>query len=257
MNTAVQLRPIAAVDLPRCDLLHGSPREILPGDLGPVALFAAGEIVAYRLRSRRRTSLFVFRTLDVDDRLAAAVAGVRPHVHLLLELHSAGRVRLTRALFASLIRSNRDPSGLPDAFYVRVGVALAGRLPVQKILLSLLSQQPTPTMDVLAVIRSCSLHYDDALVRGDVDNAHDSPVCTSELYPDTVSAASAPSTLDAAVVHLRKRTAHGGQPPLGLMQGPIAWASRRRGPQGASASAVQSPGTREYSGTRRGRGGKP
>jgi len=137
MNTAVQLR--RAGDLLRSDLLYGVPRTTVAGKLGPVALFAAGELVAYRIRHRRRTRLFVFRTLDVDDRLAASLPGVRPRVHLLLEVHTAGRVRLVRGMFAHLVKNRRDPCGLPDGFYVRVGVALAGRLPPHKILLSLLS----------------------------------------------------------------------------------------------------------------------
>jgi hypothetical protein len=138
MNTAVQLRPIATRDSPRSDLVYGTPCEIVPGTLGPVALFASGELVAYLLRRRRRARLFVFRTLVVDDRLAAALPGVRPRVQLLLDTDSAGRSRLVQRLFAYLLKTSRDPGGLPDAFYVRVGVALAGRLPAHKILLALL-----------------------------------------------------------------------------------------------------------------------
>ncbi|MDP8998702.1 MAG: hypothetical protein M3O46_01175 [Myxococcota bacterium] len=139
MNTAVQLRPVAAIDRPRCELLYGEPLEVLAGELGPIALFAAGEIVAYRLRSRRRARLFVFRTLTVDDPFAAGVPGVRPRVQLLLELRSAGRVRLARGLFSYLVKTGRNAAQLPDSFYLRVGVTLAGRLPRHKILVSLLS----------------------------------------------------------------------------------------------------------------------
>jgi excisionase family DNA binding protein len=78
------------------------------------------------------------RTVDVDDRLAAYVPGVRPRVQLLLELHSAGRIRRGRGFFGYLARTNRDPSTLPDALYL-VGAALGGRPPAPKILLSLLS----------------------------------------------------------------------------------------------------------------------
>jgi hypothetical protein len=137
MNTAVQLR--RAGDVLRSELLYGAPRRTVAGTLGPVALFAAGEIVAYRIRHRRRSRLFVFRTLEVDDRLAASLPGVHPRVHLLLEVHTAGRVRLVRGMFAVLLKNRHDPCGLPDGFYVRVGVALAGRLPRHKILPSLLS----------------------------------------------------------------------------------------------------------------------
>ena len=57
-----------------------------------------------------------------------------------LELGTRGRTRLVRGLFAYLARQAHDPSSLPDAFYVRVGVVLAGRLPAHKILVSLLAQ---------------------------------------------------------------------------------------------------------------------
>jgi hypothetical protein len=142
MNTAVQLRRTGGEV--RSGLLYGTPRQTVAGTLGPVALFSSGELVAYRIRHRRRTRVFVFRTLDVDDRFAALVPGVRPRVRLLFEVHTAGRVRLVRGMFAYLVKSGRTPPGLPDATYLRVGVALAGRLPKHKILLSLLSQPLQP-----------------------------------------------------------------------------------------------------------------
>ena len=89
--------------------------------------------------------LFVFRTLNVDDRLAPTVPGVFPRVRLLLELHTPLRIRRARALFAYLARTRRDPSALTDGFYVRVGVALAGRLPEPKILRSFLSPSRAPS----------------------------------------------------------------------------------------------------------------
>ena len=143
MKTAVQLRLRSDDDDgPRSELVFGSPCATAAGALGPVALFEPGAVVAYLLRRKRRGRLFVFRTLDVDDRLAATVPGVRPRVQLLLELRSAGRIGRMRGLFAYLARTRCPPSTLADAFYVRVGVALGGRLPRHKILLSLLP--PTP-----------------------------------------------------------------------------------------------------------------
>ncbi len=145
MNTAVQLRPMTAIDLPRCELVYGEPHEIHAGRLGPIALFAAGQLVAYRLGSRRRTRLFVFRALNVDDPLAVAVPGVRPRVQLLLELRSAGRVRLAQDLFAYLRRTGREPDRVPDAFFLRTGLALSGRLARHKILPSLLGRFDPPS----------------------------------------------------------------------------------------------------------------
>src|SRR5579884_3954478 len=139
MKTAVQLRTSAGDERPRAELLFGAPCELGDGKLGPIARFESGEVVAYQIRSRRRRRLFVFRTLDVDDAFAVAVPGVRPRVQLLMELRTAGRIRLARSLFAYLVRMGRDPSALPDIFYTRVGAMLGGRLPGHKILQSLLS----------------------------------------------------------------------------------------------------------------------
>jgi hypothetical protein len=138
MKTAVQVRHPTADSQARAELVWGRPLGVEAGVLGPVALFGSGEIVAYLLRFRRRPRLFVFRTLTVDDRLAATLPGVRPRVQLLLELHTQGRIGRARGLFAYLVRTRRDPSALADAFYVRAGLVLAGRLPAHKILLSLL-----------------------------------------------------------------------------------------------------------------------
>jgi hypothetical protein len=146
-NTAVQLRQ--AGDVLRSDLLYGTPRVMVTGALGPVALFFAGELVAYRIRHHRRTRLFVFRTLEVDDRLAARLPGVHPRVRLLVDVQTAARTRLVGRLLAYLVQSGCDPGGLPDGFYVRVGVALAGRLPKHKIVLSLLSQSLPPAAPIL------------------------------------------------------------------------------------------------------------
>jgi hypothetical protein len=138
MNTAVQLRCVAG-DAPPSDLLHGTPGSIISGRLGPVALFSPGAIVVYRIRHRRRTRLFVFRTLEVDDRLAASIPGVHPRVQLLLDVRSAEHARLVRRLLGSLVKSGHDPCALPDAFYLRVGEALTGHLPPHKMVHSLLA----------------------------------------------------------------------------------------------------------------------
>jgi len=140
MNTAVQVRHPAGDAHPRAELLSGTPCAVISTTRGPVALFGPGELVAYRIRYRRRARVFVFRTLDIDDPLAASVPGVRPRVQLLLELGTRGRTRLVRGLFAYLAKQAHDPSSLPDAFYVRVGFALGGRLPAHEILVSLLAQ---------------------------------------------------------------------------------------------------------------------
>jgi hypothetical protein len=139
MKTAVQLRSgDGTAGRVRCAIVYGPPHASVPGRLGPVAIFEPGAIVAYEVSGGRRARLFVFRTLVVDDRLAATVPGVWPRVRLLAALRTAGRARLAARLFAYLLRSGRCPCGMPDAFYVRVGAVLAGRLPRQKVLRSLL-----------------------------------------------------------------------------------------------------------------------
>jgi hypothetical protein len=141
MKTAVQLRLRTDDDKPRSELLFGCPDAMAASALGPIAVFESGVIVAYVVRRNRRVRLFVFRTLEVDHRLAATVPGV-PRVRLLMEARSAGRIRRMRGLFAYLDRTSCPPSALADAFFVRVGVALGGRLPRHKILLSLLPGTP-------------------------------------------------------------------------------------------------------------------
>ena len=138
MNTVVQVRHPSGEVHPRAELLSGTPSAVLATANGPVALFGPGEVVAYRIHYRHRTRVFVFRTLEVDDPLAASVPGVRPRVQLLLELGTRGRVRLVGGLCAYLARNAHDPSSLPDEFYVRVGCALTGRLPAHTILQSLI-----------------------------------------------------------------------------------------------------------------------
>jgi hypothetical protein len=138
MKTAVQLRTLAGDERPRAELVFGTPYDLGEGTLGPVARFESGQVVAYQIRSRRRRRVFVFRTLEIDDAFAVFVPGVRPRVQLLMELRTAGRIRLARSLFTYLARTGRDPSALPDSFYTRVGAMFGGRLPAHKVLLLLL-----------------------------------------------------------------------------------------------------------------------
>ncbi|HLK40937.1 MAG TPA: hypothetical protein VKU41_29505 [Polyangiaceae bacterium] len=146
MKTVVQLRrPTGGGDALRCELVHGGPTAIVAGKLGPVAVFEPGQVVALSLRRGRRERLFVFRTLAVDDRLAASVPGVQPRVRLLFHFHTALRLRRGRGLFAYLARTGRDPSALPDVFYFRVSAVLGGRRLQHKVLLSLLSPPELPS----------------------------------------------------------------------------------------------------------------
>jgi hypothetical protein len=155
MKTAVQLRQLSGDGQPKSDLICGVPSSVVTGVRGPVVLFDADQIVGYRIRYQRRMRLFVFRTLEVDDRLAASVPGVKPHVQLLLEVATIGRARLVRGLFAYLAKHTEDPSGLPDDFYVRVAFVLGGRLPAHKILVSLLKQSASEDVGTIPTSAAC------------------------------------------------------------------------------------------------------
>lgn len=128
-------------DIVRCDLVHGEPSAIAAGRLGPIALFEAERIIAYQVVTRRRRNLFVFRTLVVDDPLAASVPGVRPRVRLLIYAHSAGAIEQLRRLFGHLARRGCDAACLSDLFYRRVGHAVQRRRPTQAPLRGLLRRE--------------------------------------------------------------------------------------------------------------------
>ena len=128
-------------DAPVAEVVCCRPAQVHPGDLGPVALFDAGELVAYRLCSRRKRRFYVFRTLVVADRLAPMLPGVHPGVALLLGLRTLGRERLTVRLFDAIRGEGLEPGSLSDTFYVRVGGVLAGRVPPLRVLLTLLQRE--------------------------------------------------------------------------------------------------------------------
>ena len=146
MKTAVQLR--TRLEIPSAHVVGGVPEETVVGQRGDVALFAGDAVVAYLLRTRRRKArCFVFRTLAVDDRLAAKIPGAQPRVRLLGQVPTLGRAELVERLFVYLAKEGRDPSALPDAFYVRVMTALGGRLPSRKVLRSFLEPTSSPIGD--------------------------------------------------------------------------------------------------------------
>ncbi len=138
MKTAVQLRSGPPL---QCELLLGQACAVTSGTLGPVALFDDDRIVAYRITSRRRSRLFVFRTLAVDDRMAASVPGVYPRVCLLLETHAAAAIEQVRRLFAFIEKRGYEPARLPDVFYRRVSLAVGRRRPTQTPLRNLLRKE--------------------------------------------------------------------------------------------------------------------
>ena len=135
----MQLRSAAAV---RCELLCGEPASVASGTLGPIAVFEAHQIVAYLVRVGISRSLFVFRTLVVDERLSEFVPGVYPAVGLLVHVRSTGRVRALRRLLGHIARRGIAASRLSDDFFLRVSCALGGRTD-QACLRSLLQRELT------------------------------------------------------------------------------------------------------------------
>jgi hypothetical protein len=141
MRTAVQLRSGSGREVPKAELIAGDPCTVVDGRLGQIALFDSGEIVAYRISYRRRTRTFMFRTLDVDDRLAASVPGVKPRVELLLHVHSATRAALVRGVSQYLAPKADNYPQLPDAFYLRAAAVLGVHLSATRVLRSLVESQ--------------------------------------------------------------------------------------------------------------------
>jgi hypothetical protein len=129
MMTAIQLRPLAKHNGPRCDLVHGSGRELAAGE-HRLALFDAGEPVVNKKRLAR---LCVFRTLSIGDALGARIPGVRSIVRLLLDARSIGGARIGEGLFACLTKTGRDN--------LNAGPIPSGHRRLQKVLPSLLDEQ--------------------------------------------------------------------------------------------------------------------
>lgn len=138
VTTAVQLGEAGGV---AGSLLCGTPLRTTPGARGPIARFPPGRIVAYLLELDGRPRVWVFRTLAGPAPLSAHIPGVHPHVSLLLEVRTWGRAERVRQLFAYLAREGLNPDALSDAFYLRAGYVLAGRLTAKNVLLSLLRHE--------------------------------------------------------------------------------------------------------------------
>ena len=138
MRTVVQLRSDAALT---CELGLGAPDGFVEGARGPIAVFGPDQIVAYVVRAPKSSVLALFRTLAVDDKLAASVPGVFPRVRLLALVRACGRVRVARRFFTYVLRRGLDPSLLGDGFYVRLNSALGGRRAYQAQLRGLLRRE--------------------------------------------------------------------------------------------------------------------
>jgi hypothetical protein len=81
----------------------------------------------------------------VYDGLATTIPGVRPPVQAFLQRRAPPNIRRARGLVADVARTEREPSTLSDASYVRLGIAPGGRLQSHKVLLSVLRSRPAPS----------------------------------------------------------------------------------------------------------------
>ena len=137
MLTSIQLREHA----PACQVVYGRPLREESGPSGRAAVFGAGRLVAYRVDSGARVALFLFRTRESVAPDAPIVPGVEPGVDLLLTVRSRGRIALVLRMLRYLERSGEDPEAMSDAFYVRAGVVLGGRITGRNVLLSLVRHE--------------------------------------------------------------------------------------------------------------------
>lgn len=122
MFTAVQLREDAGLC---CRILHGKPREIVPGRLGQIALFEPGQRVLYLVQEGRRQQAYWFQTNPENG--GQRIAGVQPGADLLLTAATTGRVAKLRNVLVYLKKAGVGVDQLDDGFFVRLSVLLEGQ----------------------------------------------------------------------------------------------------------------------------------
>jgi hypothetical protein len=107
------------------------------GGKGTIALFPPGRIVAYAVADPTGVAILVFRTLAAREETQVLVAGVRPHVRLLVAAQAARQTaRLREAL--RVVSDRVDVDALDDDFFLRLASCLRRRTRVDDIVHSLL-----------------------------------------------------------------------------------------------------------------------
>jgi len=104
-------------------IFFGTPKAVVQGELGNIALFDAGYLVGYEIIRGRTRRAFLFRTLAGNG--SEKVPGVYPSVRLLVMARSR---ELSRKLIRSigfLKRENITVDALPDLFFSRLQVILS------------------------------------------------------------------------------------------------------------------------------------
>jgi hypothetical protein len=128
-STAVQLRDDSEV----CARIvyGGGATTVIDGKLGPICLVPPAHLVAYLVETEIATRLFLFRTRAKPEDPATAVPGVHPFVNLLLETRTRTAARRACNLLRQLPTTGHEPAELSDAFWLRLGGLLTGRLPAR------------------------------------------------------------------------------------------------------------------------------
>jgi len=142
MPTAVQLLPAGS---PRATLTFGAPVRTIPGARGPIAIFEAGQVVAYLLDHRRTRRLYVFRTVTATSSELVEIAGVHPGADLLiLARHRATITRLSK-VFGLLAITDRAVDSIPDDFWLRLAGVITRPRPFTRTTLAHILAQASPS----------------------------------------------------------------------------------------------------------------
>lgn len=121
MQTAVQLRQDSRI---YGKVLYGNPSNTFQNEKGEVAIFAAGQIVAYFIAwGERRRHLYLFQCGYGEE----SVPGVYPSVRILVDAATRTRVSRLRNVLEWLQRNDYKIEALPEGFYARLQALLEGK----------------------------------------------------------------------------------------------------------------------------------
>jgi len=118
-------------------IFFGTPKAVVKGDHGNIALFDIGHLVGYEIIRGRTRRVFLFRTVAGNG--SEKVPGVYPAVRLLVMARSRElSLKLIRSI-GFLKRQKIAVDALPDLFFSRLQVLLSdprmGEATIRKLLL--------------------------------------------------------------------------------------------------------------------------
>ncbi|MEE9904239.1 MAG: hypothetical protein K4305_02235 [Chlorobium sp.] len=115
----------------------GTPKAVVQGEFGKIALFDAGHLVGYEIIRGRTRRAFLFRTVAGNG--SEKVPGVYPAVRLLVMARSRELSRKLIRTIGFLKRQNIAVDALPDLFFSRLQVILSdprmGEATIRQLLL--------------------------------------------------------------------------------------------------------------------------